>query len=63
MYRQECKSGRSDKLEILKALNVPFNGKFHFEKKGLQSPGGQQVEHKPAMCLCGKGGQQHPELH
>lgn len=38
-------------------------GNSILKKKGLETPGGQQVEHKPAMCPCGKEGKQHPELH
>ena len=30
---------------------------------GPGSPGGEQVDHEPAMRPCGKGGQQHPGLH
>ena len=32
-------------------------------RKGPGVPGGHQVDHKAAMCPCGKGGQRPPGLH
>ena len=31
--------------------------------KGPGSPGGQQADHEPAVCLCGQEGQWDPGVH
>ena len=63
MYRQVYKSSRSDKFRNAKELESPIQGEIPCCKKGLGSPGGQQVEHEPTVYPCSKGGQQHPELY
>lgn len=54
MYRQVCKSDRSDKFGNTKGRESPIQGEILFCKKSLGSQGGQQVEREPAMCSCGK---------
>lgn len=34
-----------------------------FSERSLEHSGGQQINYKPPMCLCSKGGQQSPVLH
>lgn len=51
------------KASCINRLWEPSNYEADLQRRTVRDPGGQQTDHKPAMCDCGKEGQEPPEVH